>query len=71
MLGEQGITDELDALGVPWVGGPDPAFKRDFDAGADFSAIASGAALDPHGESRVVVRGGWLGDGHGDADSQS
>ncbi|KAL9092052.1 MAG: hypothetical protein Q9159_001051 [Coniocarpon cinnabarinum] len=48
VLGEAGITDELDALGVPWIGGPDLAFRRDFDASTDFARIASGEALDPN-----------------------
>ena len=47
MLGESGIEDELRAEGVAFVGGSDPALRRDMEAG-DYAAIASGAALDPH-----------------------
>lgn len=46
VLGEAGIEDELRAENVPFVGGTDPALRRDI-ADADFAALADGSALDP------------------------
>ncbi|KAI0480864.1 4-nitrophenylphosphatase-like protein [Xylariaceae sp. FL0804] len=46
VLGEAGIEAELRAEGVPFVGGTDPALRRDV-APADFAALADGSALDP------------------------
>ncbi|KAI9755378.1 MAG: hypothetical protein M4579_004307 [Chaenotheca gracillima] len=46
ILGESGIESELDSEGVSYCGGTDPALRRDMTP-ADFSAIASGDALDP------------------------
>ena len=46
MLGEAGIEAELRSESVPYVGGSDPALRREITA-EDYPAIASGAALDP------------------------
>ncbi|KAF2258370.1 2-phosphoglycolate phosphatase [Lojkania enalia] len=46
VLGESGIEQELDAEGVPYVGGTDPAFRRDIEP-EDFTNLANGSALDP------------------------
>ncbi|KAI9849602.1 MAG: hypothetical protein M1837_002727 [Sclerophora amabilis] len=54
ILGESGIEAELASEGVPYCGGTDPSLRRDMTA-ADFTAIASGAALDP--DVGVVLAG--------------
>ncbi|KAF2747603.1 4-nitrophenylphosphatase [Sporormia fimetaria CBS 119925] len=46
VLGESGIEQELDAEGVPYIGGTDPAFRRDIEQ-SDFDNLANGSALDP------------------------
>lgn len=54
MLGEGGIEAELRAESVPFIGGTDPALRRDMTA-ADFGSIADGSALDP--DVGVVLTG--------------
>jgi 4-nitrophenyl phosphatase len=54
VLGESGVEQELESEGVPYVGGTDPAFRRDITT-EDFKAIADGSALDP--EVGVVLCG--------------
>ncbi|KAF2500900.1 4-nitrophenylphosphatase [Lophium mytilinum] len=46
VVGETGIEQELDAESVPYIGGTDPAFRRDMTPD-DFTALANGSALDP------------------------
>lgn len=46
VLGESGIEQELQSEGVPYIGGTDPALRRDIDQ-KDFASIADGSALDP------------------------
>ncbi|KAF2000735.1 4-nitrophenylphosphatase [Amniculicola lignicola CBS 123094] len=46
VLGETGIEQELDSEGVSYIGGTDPAFRRDIEP-EDFTNIANGSALDP------------------------
>lgn len=46
VLGESGVEQELDAEGVPYIGGTDPAFRRDIEP-EDFAKLADGSALDP------------------------
>ncbi|OCK81107.1 4-nitrophenylphosphatase [Lepidopterella palustris CBS 459.81] len=46
VLGETGIEQELESEGVSYVGGTDPAFRRDMEP-EDFTKIADGSALDP------------------------
>ncbi|KAF2399534.1 4-nitrophenylphosphatase [Trichodelitschia bisporula] len=46
VLGESGIESELAAEGVPYIGGTDPALRRDMTP-EDFKTIADGSALDP------------------------
>ncbi|ORY19665.1 HAD-like domain-containing protein [Clohesyomyces aquaticus] len=46
VLGETGIEQELKSEGVPYVGGTDPAFRRDIEP-EDFTNLANGSALDP------------------------
>lgn len=46
VLGEAGIEAELRSEGVPFIGGTDPALRRDV-TDADFAALADGSALDP------------------------
>ncbi|KAF2786595.1 2-phosphoglycolate phosphatase [Melanomma pulvis-pyrius CBS 109.77] len=46
VLGETGIEQELDAEGVSYIGGTDPAFRRDIEP-EDFTNLANGSALDP------------------------
>jgi 4-nitrophenyl phosphatase len=41
------MEQELAAENVPYIGGTDPAYRRDFDPSKDFSSIADGSALDP------------------------
>jgi len=45
-MGESGIEQELAAEGVPYVGGTDPALRRDIEP-EDFANIANGKLLDP------------------------
>jgi 4-nitrophenyl phosphatase len=47
VLGESGIEQELASENVPYIGGTDPAFRRDIEP-ADFASIADGSALDPN-----------------------
>nr|POE77547.1 4-nitrophenylphosphatase [Quercus suber] len=54
VLGESGVEQELASEGVPFIGGTDRALNRDITS-ADYSAIASGAALDP--DVAVVLAG--------------
>lgn len=54
VLGEAGIEAELRSESVPFVGGTDPAFRRDV-TDADFAALADGSALDP--DVGVVLAG--------------
>ncbi|WQF76117.1 Putative HAD-superfamily hydrolase, subfamily IIA, HAD superfamily [Colletotrichum destructivum] len=54
VIGEAGIEAELRAEGVDFVGGTDPALRRDITP-EDFAAIADGSALDP--EVGVVLAG--------------
>ncbi|KAF2814551.1 4-nitrophenylphosphatase [Mytilinidion resinicola] len=46
VVGETGIEQELDAESVPYIGGTDPAFRRDMTPD-DFAGLANGSALDP------------------------
>lgn len=46
VLGEAGVEEELRAEGVAYAGGSDPSLRRDMQP-EDYTAIASGAALDP------------------------
>lgn len=46
VLGESGIETELDSESIPHIGGTDPALARTITP-EDYTAIASGAALDP------------------------
>ena len=46
VLGESGVEQELEAEGVPFIGGTDPAFRRDIEP-EDFENIANGSMLDP------------------------
>lgn len=54
VLGEAGIETELGSENVPFVGGTDPAFRRDMTQ-ADFDGLADGSALDP--DVGVVLAG--------------
>lgn len=54
VLGESGIEQELDAEGVQYVGGTDPAYRRDIEP-EDFTNIANGKLLDP--DVGVVLAG--------------
>lgn len=54
VLGEAGIETELRAEGVPFIGGTDPALRRDVTP-EDFRSLADGSALDP--EVGVVLVG--------------
>lgn len=54
VLGESGIEQELDAEGVPHIGGTDPAYRRDIEQ-EDFTNIANGKLLDP--DVGVVLSG--------------
>ncbi|KAK7735912.1 p-nitrophenyl phosphatase [Cytospora paraplurivora] len=54
VLGEAGIETELESENVPFVGGTDPAFRRDITE-ADFVGLADGSALDP--DVGVVLAG--------------
>jgi 4-nitrophenyl phosphatase len=46
VLGESGIEQELEAEGVPYIGGTDPNLRRDIEP-EDFTNMANGSALDP------------------------
>ncbi|KAK8042104.1 hypothetical protein PG993_006627 [Apiospora rasikravindrae] len=46
VLGESGIESELATENVPFLGGTDPALRRDITQ-ADFDGLADGSALDP------------------------
>ena len=46
VLGESGIESELRAEGVPFLGGTDPALRRDMTPD-DFQGLADGSLLDP------------------------
>ncbi|KAF2197745.1 4-nitrophenylphosphatase [Delitschia confertaspora ATCC 74209] len=54
VLGETGIEQELDAEGVPHIGGTDPSLRRDIEP-EDFTNMANGSALDP--DVGVVLAG--------------
>nr|POE86946.1 serine/threonine-protein phosphatase pp1 [Quercus suber] len=54
VLGESGVEQELASEGVPFIGGTDRSLNRDMTPG-DYTAIASGAALDP--DVGVVLAG--------------
>lgn len=54
VLGEAGIEAELRSESVPFIGGTDPALRRDV-TDADFAALADGSALDP--DVGVVLAG--------------
>lgn len=54
VIGESGIETELRAEGVPFVGGTDPALRRDI-APEDFAGLADGSLLDP--DVGVVLAG--------------
>ncbi|KAI0883605.1 4-nitrophenylphosphatase [Annulohypoxylon maeteangense] len=46
VIGESGIESELRTEGVPFIGGTDPALRRDITP-EDFSGLADGSLLDP------------------------
>jgi 4-nitrophenyl phosphatase len=54
VLGEAGIETELRAEGVPFVGGTDPALRRDVTPD-DYRSLSDGTALDP--QVGVVLAG--------------
>lgn len=54
VLGEAGIETELKACGVPFIGGTDPAYRRDITP-EDYKGLADGSMLDP--EVGVVLAG--------------
>lgn len=47
VLGESGVEQELDSEGVPYIGGTDPAYRRDIRMPEDFDNISNGSLLDP------------------------
>ena len=47
VIGEAGIENELRSENVPFIGGTDPAFRRDITP-EDWKGIADGSLLDPH-----------------------
>jgi hypothetical protein len=49
------VEQELEAEGVPYIGGTDPAYRREFRQPEDFEAIANGSLLDP--DVGVVLSG--------------
>lgn len=53
-IGEAGMEQELASEGVPYIGGTDPAFRRDVTP-EDFAGLADGSLLDP--EVGVVLCG--------------
>lgn len=54
VLGEAGIETELRECGVQFIGGTDPAYRRDITP-EDYKGLADGSALDP--EVGVVLAG--------------
>ncbi|KAM7197740.1 4-nitrophenylphosphatase [Rhypophila sp. PSN 637] len=54
VVGESGIENELRSENVPFIGGTDPAFRRDITP-EDFKGLADGTLLDP--EVGVVLAG--------------
>ncbi|XXG96595.1 suppressor of los1-1 [Hypoxylon texense] len=54
VIGESGIESELRTEGVPFIGGTDPALRRDITP-ADFNGLADGSLLDP--DVGVVLAG--------------
>lgn len=54
MIGESGIESELRTEGVPFIGGTDPALRRDITP-EDFNGLADGSLLDP--DVGVVLAG--------------
>lgn len=54
VIGESGIEEELRSEGVPFIGGTDPAYRRDM-APEDFAGLADGSLLDP--DVGVVLAG--------------
>ncbi|KAI1281369.1 4-nitrophenylphosphatase-like protein [Xylaria sp. FL0933] len=54
VLGESGIEQELRTEAVPFIGGTDPALRRDITP-ADFTGLADGSLLDP--DVGVVLAG--------------
>lgn len=54
VLGESGIEEELRSENVSFIGGSDPALRRDMEP-SDFTSIASGKCLDP--DVAVVLTG--------------
>ena len=54
VIGEAGIEKELESEGVSYIGGTDPAFRRDITP-EDFKGLADGSLLDP--EVGVVLAG--------------
>ncbi|KAI1374577.1 4-nitrophenylphosphatase [Hypoxylon crocopeplum] len=54
VIGESGIESELRTEGVPFVGGTDPALRRDITP-EDFNGLADGSLLDP--DVGVVLAG--------------
>ncbi|KAJ9154915.1 Haloacid dehydrogenase (HAD) superfamily protein [Pleurostoma richardsiae] len=54
VIGEKGIETELQSENVPFIGGTDPAFRRDI-TDADFAGLADGSLLDP--DVGVVLAG--------------
>lgn len=54
VMGESGIEQELASEGVPYIGGTDPALRRDIEPD-DFTNIANGSMLDP--DVAIVLAG--------------
>lgn len=54
VLGESGVEQELQAEGIPYIGGTDPEFRRECTE-EDFRSIANGSALDK--DIAVVLTG--------------
>ncbi|KAI5855580.1 HAD-like domain-containing protein [Durotheca rogersii] len=54
VIGESGIESELREEGIPFIGGTDPAMRRDITP-ADFEGLADGSLLDP--DVGVVLAG--------------
>ncbi|KAH9898879.1 4-nitrophenylphosphatase-like protein [Xylariomycetidae sp. FL2044] len=54
VIGESGIEHELRTEGVPFIGGTDPALRRDMTP-EDFNGLADGSLLDP--DVAVVLAG--------------
>jgi 4-nitrophenyl phosphatase len=47
LVSEAGTEHELASEGVSFIGGTDPAYRRDVDVAVDLPAIADGSALNP------------------------